>query len=233
MSAETTKRVKRLPRTERIQDIMKAARTAFAVNGYHQASMAEIAASAGVAEGTIYKFFDSKRSLLLAILRDWYDAMIRENSAKLAGVKGTRARLRVAIWQHLSVIQNDPDLCRLFYAEVRSQADYPTTELFQLNKEATRLLVTALEDGIRDGDVRPDIDLRLVRDVVFGGIEHHVSRFLAGHGDLDVGRLSDGLTELAMCGVGQRSKDKSSVDQVRFEKTLDRLVQLVDRMDQS
>lgn len=182
MSTETTKRVKRLPRTERIQDIMNAGRAAFAVNGYHQTSIAEIAAGAGVAEGTIYKFFDSKRSLLHAILCDWYHRMIRENSAKLAGVKGTRARLHVVIWQHLSVIQRDPDLCRLFYAEVRSHAEYPTTELFQLNKEATRLLVIALEDGIRDGDVRPDIDLRLVRDVVFGGIEHHVARFLAGRG---------------------------------------------------
>lgn len=45
--------------------------------------------------------------------------------------------------------------------------------------------------------------------------------------------MSDALTELAMWGVGQRSKDKSDVDQVRFEKAVDRLEQLIDRKDQS
>jgi len=233
MSMDTTKRVKRLPKAERIQDIMSAARAAFAANSYHETSIAEIAAGAGVAEGTIYKFFDSKRTLLHAILCDWYHGMLQQNSEKLAGVKGTRARLHVIIWQHLSLIKRDPDLCRVFYAEVRSHAEYPTTELFRLNKQVTGLLITVLEDGIRDGDVRPDIDRRLVRDVIFGGIEHRVSRFLAGRGELDVEHLADALTELAIGGISQPRKDTPGVDQARLDKTVDRLEQLIESMRQS
>ena len=47
----------RRPRTERIAEICRAARVAFAENGYEGAVIADIAAAAGIAEGTIYKLF--------------------------------------------------------------------------------------------------------------------------------------------------------------------------------
>jgi AcrR family transcriptional regulator len=221
--------VRRLPREERIHDIVTAARAAFAANGYHNTSMVEIASKAGVAEGTIYKFFDGKRSLMLAILRDWYEGMIADGEAKLAGVEGTRARLRLLIWHHLSVIQAAPDLCKLFYAEVRSHDDYRGSALFHLNRDVTRRLISILQDGIRAGNLRPDLDVRLVRDLVYGGIEHHVTNFLNGHGDLDVDRLADNLTDFVLHGAGR----PISPEVERFERSIARLERVAARLERT
>lgn len=68
----------RLPRAQRVGDILAAARQVFAEHGFAAASIAEIASKAGVAEGTIYKFFDSKRHLVVSVIESWYDDMLAE-----------------------------------------------------------------------------------------------------------------------------------------------------------
>lgn len=48
----------------RRQEIVDAAFAAFADNGYEQTSMADIAARAGMGQGTVYRYVDSKREVL-------------------------------------------------------------------------------------------------------------------------------------------------------------------------
>jgi AcrR family transcriptional regulator len=50
--------------------ILEGAGQVFAEKGYHNANTKEIAAAAGVAEGTIYNYFENKRALLFALLEE-------------------------------------------------------------------------------------------------------------------------------------------------------------------
>ena len=68
MTSTVRRTVVRLSRDERMRDIVAAARKVFIERGFDAASTAEIAANAGVAEGTIYKYFESKRDVLLAVI---------------------------------------------------------------------------------------------------------------------------------------------------------------------
>ena len=52
----------------RRNQILDAATEVFSRKGFHRATTKEIARAAGVSEGTIYNYFDSKRSLMLAII---------------------------------------------------------------------------------------------------------------------------------------------------------------------
>lgn len=52
----------------RRQQILMGAAEVFADKGFHKATTKEIAKAAGVAEGTIYNYFDNKRDLLLAMI---------------------------------------------------------------------------------------------------------------------------------------------------------------------
>ncbi len=58
----------RLPAAERRQQILAVALRVFARSGYVQASTAEIAAQAGISEPTIYRHFENKQALYLAVL---------------------------------------------------------------------------------------------------------------------------------------------------------------------
>ena len=52
----------------RRNQILMGAAQVFAEKGFHKATTREIAKAAGVAEGTIYNYFDNKRDLLLAMV---------------------------------------------------------------------------------------------------------------------------------------------------------------------
>jgi AcrR family transcriptional regulator len=53
----------------RKQEILDAALKVFSNKGFAEATTAEIAREAGVAEGTIYKYYRSKRELLVAVVK--------------------------------------------------------------------------------------------------------------------------------------------------------------------
>lgn len=227
MSGEAPKRsVVRLPREQRMREIEAAARNVFSMRGYHAASINEIAREAGVSEGAIYKFYATKLDLLHTILRDWYQGMIADFKAKLEGVAGARAQIHVVVWQHLKSIKEHPELCRLFYSEVRSAADYYTTELHEMNREYTGVLVEILKDGIASGELRPDISISLVRDVIFGGIEHRVSGFLMNRGTFDFDEVALQLSDMVYAGIAARTdaatQDLAALVQ-RLERAADRL----------
>jgi len=56
---------------ERRGQILKAALAAFMQNGYEAATIPEIAGAAGVAAGTIYLYYPSKRELFVAVIKDF------------------------------------------------------------------------------------------------------------------------------------------------------------------
>ncbi|MCB9077790.1 MAG: TetR/AcrR family transcriptional regulator [Anaerolineaceae bacterium] len=62
----------------RTQILMGAAQV-FAKKGFHRATTKEIARQAGVAEGTIYNYFDNKRDLLLAMVEMLATRSIKAN----------------------------------------------------------------------------------------------------------------------------------------------------------
>lgn len=54
----------------RKQQILEAAFQVFSEKGFNGATTAEIAGTAGVAEGTIYNYFPNKRELFIAVIRE-------------------------------------------------------------------------------------------------------------------------------------------------------------------
>ena len=67
MSPQKGKGAKRLTKEQREAQILDAATKVFASKGFRAATTREIATVAGVSEGTIYNYFDSKYDLLIAM----------------------------------------------------------------------------------------------------------------------------------------------------------------------
>jgi len=194
----------RLAREQRVDEILDAARTVFCEKGYEHTVMAEIALRIGVVEGTLYKYFSSKRELLLKVLEHWYEEMFGDYARDLAAARNSRERLRLLVWRHLRSIRDYPLLCRLMFREVRSEADYHGSGLHQLNRQYTELLVQVLDVGQRSGEIRQDVPLPLLRDMVYGAIEHHTWNFICGRGALDIDRIAEQMTVMLCDGIATK-----------------------------
>jgi len=219
------KRSSRLTREQRVSEILRAAREAFRERGYEGTTVAEIAARLGVVEGLIYKHFDSKRALLNRVLEHWYEGLYEDYAHNLSGIRGYRQQLRYLIWRHVRTLGDDPQTCRLVLKEVRAEPNYLDSELHHMNRRYTQLLVDVLQNGIRHDEFRRDLPLPLVRDMVYGCVEHHLWGFLYGQSRLDPDRLADQITELLCGGILARTAASGLGAQT------ERLATLVDRVE--
>lgn len=203
--------VVRQARAQRVGAILAAAQVCFSERGYENTTMAEIAARAGVVEGSVYKYFASKRDLLLKVIETWYEGLVEHFSQGLAGIKGTRNRLRFLVWQHLVNIRRDAHLSRLMFQEVRLRADYYQSPLHRMNARYTEFLLGVVREGVAQGELREDLPPSLVRDMVFGAVEHQAWNFLCGRGTLDADRIADQVTEVLCDGLGLRREAENGL----------------------
>lgn len=206
----------RLPRAQRVGDIEAAARVVFARCGYAGASIAEIAAEAGVAEGTIYKFFESKRHLVVRVIEIWYGQMMAEFDKNLQGIRGARNKIHFIVWRHLAALTENPELARLCANEVRNSGDYYQSELHELNRRYAHVFVEACREGVTNGELRPDTPIAIVRDLVFGGIEHHIAPMLYGKSTIaaDLRQSADAIVDAVMGGIQTRDTQPLAPDDV-------------------
>ncbi len=64
---------KRLPADKRIRSILEAAAEVFAEKGYRQSSVSDMVQRAGIARGTFYLYFDSKREVFLKLIQSYFE----------------------------------------------------------------------------------------------------------------------------------------------------------------
>jgi AcrR family transcriptional regulator len=222
------RQIYRLPRAQRVADIMLTARAVFSEKGYNDAMIAEIAERAGVVEGTIYRYFSGKRELLIKVVEDWYEEMLSDYDNQLLGITGTWNRVRFMVWRHLSVIHNDPAMCRLIFNELRSGPEYRDTAVFELNREYTNRTLAIIQDAMDSGEFRAGIPLRVVRDMIYGGIEHYTWSFLRGEGDFSPEESADAITDIIYRGLV-----RSGVAIDRGEEAIHRLEEVVERLERA
>jgi len=215
------KRASRRPREERTQDICRVAKEAFARLGYERATMADIAQAAGIAEPTIYKMFASKRELLYTVMADWYGSFTADLVRQLQRLDDPLQKLRYLIWHHLSIIEADPALCRVFFREVRVLDDYRGSPVFELNREYTAYLTGVIEDGMQRGVFRSELPPTLIRDAIFGGLEHYAWQFLAREKPLDVTAVADSFCELIVGGIARPGATEGA--EQRLQRLAERL----------
>lgn len=232
MSGGTSRRqVFRLSRERRVSDIMAAARSVFREKGYEDAPLSDIAERANVVEGSIYRYFENKRDLLVKVIEDWYESMLADYDQQLSGIRGTRNRLRFMIWRHLKTIHEEPALCNLMFQFLRTGNDYSHTAVYELNRQYTRRTLDIIKEGIEAGELRNDVSLRLVRDMIYGCTEHRTWAYLRGEGDFDPDATADAIADLVLSGLQKRRPEADVGPDLakRIEKAVDRLEKLAAR----
>jgi AcrR family transcriptional regulator len=188
-------------RQDRSEAILDAAELVLVRVGYAEASVGEVARLAGISDGLIYRYFEGKQDLRDQVLARFYGRVLAQAQIAIAEQKKFHARLLALVETHLAAFRDDQALCRLFIAEVRVAADYPGSPLQELNRRYTRLLLRVLRQGVLEGAVSPHVDARLVRDMLYGGMEHVTWRSVNKGGTLDISATARSIVRLMLLGL--------------------------------
>jgi AcrR family transcriptional regulator len=226
MAQSTARRqVNRLPPERRIADIMTAAKAVFTEKGYIEALISDIAERAGVVEGSIYRFFTNKRALLIRVIEHWYEEMLARDTEQFAGVRGSWNQIRFIVHHHLMSIRREPALSRLVLQEFRPDPGYRNTRLFQLNQTYVHRVIDVIKEGTANGEFRSNVSPGLIRDMIYGCIEHRTWAFLRNEGDFDAEETADSITDMIYRGLAiDKSAENPMADVVsRLENVAARL----------
>jgi len=119
----TTRPRKRTDRAARARDkrrkeLLDAATRVFSQKNYWSASITDIIRSAGVARGTFYLYFRSKRDVFLAIADNYRDEQERFTHQSVSGqapltLKNSRARIRADFLSYLEFYRRNLDAANI------------------------------------------------------------------------------------------------------------------------
>ena len=204
MSAPTSrKKSTRQSREVRTSAILEAARSVFEERGYDKATVAEIAEIVGVVEGTVFSYFSSKRMLVLKVMEQFYEEITSLIEEGLQGVNGTRNQLHYVIWNHLNIVQKNAALAGVILRESRGLDEQLSDEVHSLNKRYTQSISSIVTSGIEAGDIKAGTSPSLVRNSIFGTIEHYLWEILGAQVEVNIEEVANNLTGLIFNGIAQ------------------------------
>jgi TetR/AcrR family transcriptional regulator, repressor for uid operon len=142
---------------DRRSEILEAAQTCFARSGFHQASMQEICAEAGMSPGNLYRYFPSKEALMAGIAeRD--RAEVSQQFASVDLSHGFFAVLEGMAHHHFAEKPTEQVLlCTEVMTEARRNRDIARIHE-SFDADVKKWLTDLLRAAAEHGDIPSDID---------------------------------------------------------------------------
>jgi TetR/AcrR family fatty acid metabolism transcriptional regulator len=188
------------PQSKR-ERILRAATDVFAQSGYFNAKVSEIARAAGVADGTIYLYFDGKEDLLTSIFRDHTRNYLQSLERDVANVNRAEERVRIAIRHHLETLGRDRSLAIVAQVELRHSLKFMTLLSHQEIADYLNILRKIVEQGQADGAFRRNLHPQLVAKAVFGIVDEMVTSWILSEKDYSLADQADEVADLVINGL--------------------------------
>ena len=185
----------RLPASARREQLLDVAVQVFARQGYHGASMNDVAEAAGVTKPVVYQHFDSKRDLYLALLDEVGERLLTAISKATAGATDGKHQTELGFQAYFRWVANDHDaFLLLFGSGARRDEEF---------NDAVRKVTAQVAEAIKPL-IAADIDPEHQRTIAHGlvGLSEGVSRRLVDNGtDFDPDLLARQVSDLAWAGL--------------------------------
>ena len=188
-----------LPPEERKEELLKAAAAVISEKGYRAAGVSDIIERAGVARGTFYHYFDSKKDVFLELIQQYFDGfaeVLEENHKRLVTEFETGADVAGA-WREnalrtLMFHSENPELTSLVYREAMGLDEHFSSKVDELTSLARSRMVEEFQ-MVADRGLMIPCDVELVSTIVQGATVNIIMEYILRRRSTDLGALADGL----------------------------------------
>ncbi len=181
--------------------ILKAAEKVFAQKGFHPARVADIAREAGVAEGTIYIYFDSKEDLILNVFKEKLEEWMSGLKERLSRIESAKEKLRAVIDTHFSVLYNNPHLAQLIQIELRACSAFMRGGSAPEMRKYLGIIEEVLKEGKEKGEFRQDFSEWLAARALLGIMDELCTIWVLKK-KLELPAMVDDVLDIFYKGIG-------------------------------
>ncbi|MFJ8816592.1 TetR/AcrR family transcriptional regulator [Amycolatopsis thermoflava] len=142
---------------DRKEKILEAAADLVARNGYHSVSMADIGAAAGITGSGIYRHFESKSAVLVALFDRVIDGLLRDEREIVDHVSDLRLALHQLIEGQVEFVVGDRELAQVYHREINNLPEADRRRLRRKQRlylEEWVHLLDELRDDLGDTEAR-------------------------------------------------------------------------------
>ncbi|KAA0232880.1 MAG: HTH-type transcriptional regulator BetI [Acidimicrobiales bacterium] len=186
----------RLPAAERRQQLLATALEVFAEKGFHDTSMNDVAAAAGVTKPVLYQHFPSKRELFRQLLHEIGEQLRQSIAEAWGSAEGGREELERGFEAYFEFLaKQHASYTVLFGAGTRRDAEF-AAEVRAVEESiaegiASRIMIEGITEEHR----------RFLAYAIVGMAEGSSRQVMLEHLDLDPRTLAARVSELAWAGL--------------------------------
>ena len=166
------------PPIDKRRNILDAAITVFARQGFHSTRVSDIADEAGVAYGLVYHYFDSKDEVLNELFTERWSLLLTAIEEADASAESPRSKLAAVAAFIVDSYQHNPELMKVIIVEVtRAANSFGRTHLPEIRR-AYDSITKIVAEGQEKGAFRRDIDPAFASMSFYGAIEQLLSGWI-------------------------------------------------------
>ena len=167
----------------RKKSILACAKKLFSKNGYYETQISDIVKEADIARGTLYQYFKNKDDIFETLMnnfyRQWEDTVSLVNAGidlkTIDPVEFFRYRVKMT----LVFFESDADLCNIVLKMGQGLSKHFDSIIKIFEKKIVNLISGDLELGIRNGNVRNDLNVEIAASLLSGAIMRVAYDFFA------------------------------------------------------
>lgn len=182
--------------------ILRAAVKVFARSGFHATRVSEVAKAAGVADGTIYLYFESKEELLVSLFEDRVDKLLAYMREELPKHPDAPSRLRAVIDMQLGLLEGERDLAEVITVILRQSTRLMKEFAAPHFSAYLDAIAKIIADGQATGAFRRDVSPGLAARAIFGALDGITLTWALGRAEQGaLGRASGQLADVLLRGL--------------------------------
>jgi len=204
--AARSKKIAREPKSQSYPPghvkIVSALRSLLMEKEFSATTWSDIAQTAGVNEGLIYKYFKDKRNLLHKVLEEYFKEYLAKLEDDLKGIDGALNKLRKLIWSLINGANKDRVFAKIIFLEVRNFPGYFESQAHLLVRDHAKIIKELIEEGMRTGEIRKDISPWHLRQIILGSIEHLCLPGVIFQKEINAESLTEELCKILFANIG-------------------------------
>ena len=196
-------------------EIVGIAGELFAARGYANTTVREIADAAGILSGSLYHHFDSKESMIEALLRDFLERIDAQYRRVIAAAADPVDALRELVHAAFGALATDRAAVAVMLNEYNVLVQHPRFAFLRDAVESTEhLWIDVLDAGMRAGSLRQDVPAdavyRFLRDAIWVSV-----RWYRPDGPQRPGDIADEYLTVLLGGLATRRSTTRSTRRTR------------------
>ncbi len=206
-------------KNDKHQRIIEAATRIFARKGFFQAKVSDIAREAGVADGTIYLYFDNKDDILISLFEDQMKVVLENMIKKLSEETDPVKKLHQFALTHLSLIEKNKSVAEIIQVELRQSSKFMKEYKNERFAQYLDLIADIIREGQQGGVFQRDVIPGIAKRAFFGALDE-MSRFwvLSSRKEYDIRTAARQISDYFLRGISRSAPVSGAEEDERRRK---------------